>query len=224
MTQAQLARRLGVTQPYLSMLEKGRRPVPSRMKLRVSRVLDTSPTDLPVQVSPQSLQALSATELVDELSKLDYPGFAYLRKGSASVNPAQLLLSALASDELDARSAEALPWLLLRFDQLNTDVLVREAKLHDLQNKLGFVVALAREVAERNPAFHKRLTALRSLERRLEDSRLLREEMFGPRERSPRLATWVRDHRSNLAKHWNVLSDLKTEHLPYAAHDSGAMA
>jgi len=213
-----------VTQPYLSMLENGSRPVPNRLAHRLAEVLDTLPTDLPVEASPGTLPAPSSAELVDELSSLNYPGFAYLRRGKARVNPAQLLLSALAAEALDARLAEALPWLLLRFDQLDTEFLVREAKLSDLQNKLGFVVALARQVAERNPMFRGRLDELHGLEQRLDRSRLVREHTFGPREKTPKLTSWVRDHRSSLAKHWNVLSDLRTEDLPYAAQDSGAMA
>lgn len=222
MTQVQLAGLLGVTQPYLSMLESGGRRVPDLLARKVAAVVDTPPTELPLDV-PRSTLPFSNAKLVDELASLDYPGFAYLRKGRATLNPSQLLLSALSADDLDARVVEALPWLLLRFEQLDTELLVREAKLRDLQNKLGFMAALARQVAESNPRFQERLTGLLDLERRLEGSRLMREETLGSRKMSQRLTAWVRHHRSSLAQHWNVLTDLKTEHLPYA-NDSGAMA
>lgn len=49
------------------------------------------------------------------------------------------------------------------------------AKLHDLQNRLGFVVALARQVAERNEQPEK-ASALAVVEAQLEPSRLARED------------------------------------------------
>lgn len=224
LTQSRLARKLGVTQPYLSFMEGGGRRVPERLARRVARVLDTPATELPVGALPHRSPAASSTTLVDELARLGYPGFAYLRKGKATQNPAELLLSALALDHLDARLSEALPWLLLRFERLDVDWVVTQAKLRDLQNRLGFVVALARQVAEGNPSYAHRLGELRKLEQRLEGSRLVREDTLGPREKTPRMTAWVRDHRSDLAKHWNVLTDLKREHLSYASHDTRAMA
>lgn len=223
-TQARLATLLGVTQAYLSLMERGRRRVPDRLARAVSLVLEMPATELPLEASPDSVAELTNATLVDELAKLDYPGFAYLRNGRATRNPAELLLSALALDDLDARPVEALPWLLLRFDELDVDLVVRRAKLHDLQNRLGFMVALARQVAEHNPSYRHRLRDLRVLERRLEDSRLTREDTFGRRKTTERMRVWLRDHRSDVAKHWNLLTDLKTEHLPYAGHDSAAMA
>jgi hypothetical protein len=62
------------------------------------------------------------------------------------------------------------------------------------------------------------------LERRLENSRLARECTFGRHARTERMRAWLRDNRSNEAKHWNLLTDLKSEHLPYADQDSGAVA
>ena len=50
--------------------------------------------------------------------------------------------------------------------------------MRDLQNRLGFVVSLAREVAERE-GNGPRLAALRALEATLEKSRLAREDTLG---------------------------------------------
>ena len=47
-------------------------------------------------------------------------------------------------------------------------------------------------------------------------SRLAREETFGQPRASRRLKAWLRDKRSDVARHWNLLTDLKVEHLPYA--------
>jgi hypothetical protein len=76
---------------------------------------------------------------------LGYEPFAYLR-GRLS-NPAAVLLAALCQSDLPARVVEALPWLALHFPDLNRDWLVERAKLHDVQNRLGYVVTLAAQVA-----------------------------------------------------------------------------
>src|SRR5262245_10982841 len=80
-TQVRLANSLGVTQAYLSLMEGGRRRVSNRVARAVSVILDTPATELPVEASPQRLAELTNVGLADELAKLDYPGFAYLRKG-----------------------------------------------------------------------------------------------------------------------------------------------
>ena len=55
-------------------------------------------------------------------------------------NPAALLFAALKMRDLERRLSEALPWVVWRYSDLDWEWLVREAKLHDLQNRLGFVV------------------------------------------------------------------------------------
>lgn len=135
-----------------------------------------------------------------------------------------LLLGALARTDLDARLTEALPWLLLEFHGLDRQELVKTAKAKDLQNRLGFTVALAREVAASNSRYQYRSEDLKELEGALEPSRLAREEPFGSHEMSPRLRAWVLANRSEAAKHWNVLTDLKAEYLPYASKDPGTLA
>jgi hypothetical protein len=65
---------------------------------------------------------------------------------------------------------------------------------------------------------------LKRLELQLERSRLAREDSYGRQENSERKRAWLRENRSQDATHWNMLSDLKAEHLPYAGPDPGAMA
>ncbi len=139
-------------------------------------------------------------------------------------NPVEVLLRALAFDDLDPRLAEALPWLLLRFEGFDFETLATQAKVRDLQNRLGFTVALARQVAEKNPEYRHRSNELRRLEEYLEPSRLAREDTYGRSETSGRMRVWLREHRSDIASHWNLLTDLRTEHLPYASQDPGALA
>jgi hypothetical protein len=205
-------------------MESGKRRVPDRVKRDVTVLLGLSPTHLPLRATPRATHATKVdAELEQGLARLGYPGLAYRRKPGSRRNPAELLLLALSVDDLDPRLAEALPWLLLRFSGYNSDQLVERAKSLDLQNRLGFTVALARRVAESNPAFRNRLEELERLEQRLDRSRLAREDSYGRRENSERMRAWLRENRPKEARHWNLLSDLKTEHLPYARPNPGAM-
>ena len=53
-------------------------------------------------------------------NRLGHPGFAYLH-GSVRLNPLELLMEALDSDDQDSRVTEALAWLLLAYPHLNWD-------------------------------------------------------------------------------------------------------
>jgi len=54
-TQAKLARRLGVTQAYVSLMESGKRRVPPHVAHGLTRLLHLSPTMLPVVTSSAAL-------------------------------------------------------------------------------------------------------------------------------------------------------------------------
>ena len=96
--------------------------------------------------------AFAAAETDDErltelLAKLGYPGFSYLRARTPGKHPFEVLLTALAQKSIDARVAEALPWVAMKYAQPDS-WLVENARKFNLQNRLGFVVSLARRVAE----------------------------------------------------------------------------
>lgn len=113
-TQQKAANRLGVTQAYLSMLESGERnPAPLARKLM--QVYGLPATVLPVN---EVREDVSADLLARELALLQYHGFAHLRKGGRAVNPATFLLTALAQRNLAARTAEGLPWVVLRYPDM----------------------------------------------------------------------------------------------------------
>ena len=149
-----------------------------------------------------------------ELGALGYPGFSY-HPARSRHNPAEVLFSALNEPDLDARVVEGLPWLALTYMDMDWGWLVRNAKLHDRQNRLGFTVSLAREVAE---AKHDNQRALELQQRAqvLEGSRLAREDTFCHDSMTEAERAWLRQNRSPLAEHWNLLTDLKEEHLAYA--------
>ena len=213
-TQQDAALALGVTQAYLSMLEKGHREVSDRLVLKAHKVLNLSPTVLPLKPEEETMSAtLHKLDFSAELGALGYPGFSY-HPARRLHNPAEVLSSALNEPDLDARVAEGLPWLALAYMDMDWDWLVRNAKLHDRQNRLGFTVSLARDVAE---AKHDTRPAqeLRQRAQVLEGSRLAREDTFCHDSMTEEERTWLRQNRSLLAEHWNLLTDLKGEHLGY---------
>ena|SRR3989454_2095212 len=215
-TQAKLAMRLGVTQAYVSLMESGKRGVPPHLAHRLTHLLDLSPTMLPVMTTSMSKERPTNEWFEAQLARLSYPGFAYRKRPGAMRHPAEVLLAGLAFDELEPRLVEALPWLLLHYEGFDLERLVDGAKAKNLQNRLGFTVALARQVAERKQEFERRLPELRHFEGALEPSRLAREETFGQGHAHERLRAWLKRERSEAARHWNLLTDLKAEQLPYA--------
>jgi len=203
-SQQEAAARLGVTQPYLSMLERGRRSL-APLARRLMQVYSLPPTVLPAY---EVRQDVTADFLARELALLGYPGFAHLRRGGWKVNPAEYLLTALAQRNLEARVAEGLPWVALRYPDMPTNFLVREARVRNLQNRLGFVVTLGRLAAGRDD--------LQPLEQTLAESKLEREDSFC-KELNEAERRWLWEHSSEEAKQWHLLSDLRPDALRYVA-------
>jgi transcriptional regulator with XRE-family HTH domain len=210
------AERLGVSQPYLAMLENGKRHLTPGLARKVVAAYGLSPVELPLPTEFAPAERVDGQRLTEDLAKLDYPGFAYVRTRVRSKHPGEVLLTALAQENLEGRAAEALPWLLLRYWHMDLNWLVGEAKKFDLQNRLGFVVNLARQVSERGVEA-ERTQALANLESLLESSRLAREDHFYRAPRNDRERQWLFENRSDAARHWNLLSDLRPEHLQYVA-------
>lgn len=152
--------------------------------------------------------------LASDLAALGYPGFSYLKSQRKS-NPAEVMLSALSVKNLDARLTEALPWVLLEYPDLDWQWLVREAKLNDLQNKLGFLTNVARRLAEKL-GNDDTAALLRNQESALEGSRLVKEETLCHDSLTQAERRWLKSNRTAEAKHWNLLSDLSPEHLTHA--------
>jgi hypothetical protein len=199
-------------------MEKGMRRVPEKLARRATTVFGLSAATLPVEASWESVQAKDSNTLATDLASLGYPGFAYL-KSRRKKNPGEVLLSALSAKCLESRVAEALPWLLLTFPDLDWQSLVSVAKLRDLQNKLGFLVSVARRVAEKRGE-HDNAELLRKQERALKPSRLFLEDTFCSDSLTQAERRWLKTNRPDEAKEWRVLSDLSPEHLSYAINPS----
>jgi transcriptional regulator with XRE-family HTH domain len=214
-TQADVAARLGVSQPYVALWESNRRPLPKTLARRAVRVLRMAPTVLPVTLDFE--REVDPDWFVQQLSALGYPGFAYVRPGRKR-NPAELLLTGLSQKNLEARLVESLPWLLLHYPAMDRDWLVDQARRHNLQNRLGFVVSLALQVANANDEFTPELRhGLSSLQENLRRSRLADEDTLCQANLLPAERVWLRENRTVDAAYWNLLSDWKPEQLQYAA-------
>ncbi|MBI4887662.1 MAG: helix-turn-helix transcriptional regulator [Acidobacteria bacterium] len=212
LTQAQVAGRLGLTQAYVSMLEQGRRAVPATLRNRVAEVYGLGPAALAVS---GDASALGSVDVARSLAALGYEPLGYLR-ARRRLNPAEVLLRALRHPDLESRVAEGLPWLLVHYPDLDWTWLVREAKLADVQNRLGFVVTLARQAAglQGNAPL---AAQLREREDGLDASRLAREDTFCHDSLTQAERRWLRTSRPPEAARWNLLTSLRADELRYAA-------
>jgi len=115
------------------------------------------------------------------------------------------------------RTTEGLPWVVLRYPHLDWSWLLREVKLRNRQNRLGFVASLANKIALQNGPVVV-LNVLEPVLRELEDARLAREDTLCQESWPLSRKQHVRAVRSKLAAHWNLdtrLSEVDLAH--YAA-------
>lgn len=212
MTQVRAARRLGVSQPYLSQLESGQRPVTAYVARSAAALYRLRATTLPV---PETVpEGVGQYGLARQLAGLGYPPFAHLVPLKA--NPAALVLDALVQQDLEVRLTEALPWVLLTYTDLDWSWLIRQAKQLDVQNRLGFLVALAKGIATARPQFLAALQPLSIVEEQLEWLRLAREDTLARQSMPEAERRWLAANRSAIAAHWNLLTGLTANQLPYA--------
>jgi transcriptional regulator with XRE-family HTH domain len=207
--QQELARQLDVSQGYVSLMERGRRSVPQHLAPKLVSLLRLPASELPVRTATP----LPADRVAGALSSFGYLAFKHLHRGLRK-NPAEVLVSALLPETVEARLVEALPWLVTKFPALDWDWVVSQAKLHDVQNRLGFVVTLAKRLAQMRGESNT-AEALGKLESVLERARLQREDAFGALTEAER--RWLQTNRSPEAKQWNLLTSLNAESLRYAA-------
>jgi transcriptional regulator with XRE-family HTH domain len=211
-TQQEAARELGVTQAYLSMVERGKRPVSTELASKAVELFEVRATALPLD--ERETRCRDDSFFASDLGALGYEGFSHLR-GAAKTNPADLLMDALDRDNLDSRVTEALPWLPIAYPEMDWNWLTRNAKLRDRQNRLAFVVALASEVAGKK-GDGVLAGALDERVRKLEPSRLAAEGTLCRESMTQAERKWLRAHRSRTASYWNLLTDLTPDQLEQA--------
>jgi transcriptional regulator with XRE-family HTH domain len=207
LTQVGAARSLNVSQPYLSQLETGLRTASAQLARKAARLYKLPPTALPLP-EPFVAQPSRPDDLQNRLASLGYPGFEHLRVRRTS-NPAEVVLGAVVQRDLDTRLIEALPWVLKTYTDLNWEWLRDRVKLQNAQNRLGYLVHLSRELAGASPQ-------LTRWENELEEARLASEGTLCRDSMRESERKWLRANRSAAAAHWNLLTGITTEQLPYA--------
>jgi transcriptional regulator with XRE-family HTH domain len=213
LTQAVAAERLKLSQPYLSQLERGRRRVTPKITRAAARLYRLPPTVLPL---PPEVSETSSEFLARKLAGLGYPPYEHLRTGPPA-NPAAVVLEAVSSNRVDPRVMEAMPWVLVRYPELEWNWLVKNSKLKNVQNRLGFLVAVSRELVKQQPDSAAADASLANAEVELERARLAAETTLG-RERMPAAEReWLRANRPSQAAHWNVLTTMTADRLRHAS-------
>jgi transcriptional regulator with XRE-family HTH domain len=209
--QQEMALHLGVSQTLVSLWEHGQRKVPAK-RLHQLRGLGVrvDATELP----REEKLCRAKVDYAQELSNLGYPGFTHFQSGEPTWNPAQLLVKALAERDLDRRVAEALPWLVLRYSGMDWEWVRREAKLLDLQNRLGFTLALAKKLAVQKNQLDVAYR-LGQQEEVLAGSLLAKDDTYCYDGMTQSERKWLQTKRSTDAATWHVLSDLEPAHLTH---------
>jgi hypothetical protein len=103
---------------------------------------------------------------------------------------------------------EGLPWVILKRPEIQWDQLIQEALARGLQNRLGYLVHLAREVAD-SPVLADHERTLAAVRTEAEDTLC---ENLTLAERN-----WLRQFRPAVAAQWRLLTGLTAVHLRYAA-------
>ncbi len=195
LTQVDAASVLGVSQPYLSLLEKGMRPLTTALLHRM-------------KTSAADRTALKSEKFRAQLSALGYPGFSHIARPRTKLTADVLLISVLAEPNADSRVLEALPWLIGQcVSHVPLNWLVRQGKLQNLQNRLGFILQSSNVEA---PGI---LSAIHELE----EARLLQETTLCWDSMPAATRDWMRINRTPLAEHWNILTRFQAEDIVNAA-------
>jgi hypothetical protein len=124
-------------------------------------------------------------------------------------------MEALDSEDLDSRVVEALPWLPVKYPAMDWDWLIGNAKVHDRQNRLAFVIGLAAGIAREKEEFHLAAALAKRCDA-LQRSRLQAEDTLCHQSMTKAERAWLRTNRSPAAAHWNLLTDLSISDLDHA--------
>lgn len=209
--QQDTATKLNLSQPYLSLIEAGKRPVTEKLACRAVRVFKLPPTALPIKSLSKKARFKPDDLLASRLAGLGYPKFSHLKKVK-KVNPAAVLMSALEEDELDSRMVEALPWLIFNFSDMDWTRVMNSAKLNDAQNRLGFLLSLAHDLSKQRKDKNKTVL-FKELLSSLDKSRLMFNDSFRRKSLTESEKAWLKKKRPQNARYWRVLSNLSARHL-----------
>jgi hypothetical protein len=160
-------------------------------------------------------RASDRRDLQRDLASLGYPGFEHIRAKVFS-NPAEVVIRIVTQPELDPRLVEAVPWVLATYTDLDWNWLRDQVKLHNAQNRLGYLVHLAIEMAGVWPESTRALRILSGWQQELDEARLVREGTLCRESMPAAERAWLKTNRPAAAAHWRLLTGLTAAQLPYA--------
>src|SRR5260370_28232440 len=138
--------RVWVVGNYYWQMERGYRRLPVRLVSRAVRKLHLAPTALPMQPLATQFVPVASDELASALARLGYEAFGHLSKRAKAYNSAYLVVGTLVHADLEVRIVEVLPWILSTFHDLDWLWLIAQGRLLTFQNRLGYLVVLARQL------------------------------------------------------------------------------
>ena len=157
--------------------------------------------------------------IANALGILGYPGFftllTELEREMVEFEPAVVLTAALTCDYLEPEVAEALPWLVLRFPELDWPWLIREARTRGTQNRLGYIVTLALRHGAASGLDDERLMRLTSIEEDLFSVREEKEDTLCHKSLAGEARDHLRQNRPEEARLWNLLCEIRPDALPF---------
>jgi hypothetical protein len=154
--------------------------------------------------------------MADALMLLGHPSFRtlfYELEEEPAPDPGVVLVAILSCEDLDTRIIEAAPWIILRFEHLDWEWIIREARERRVQNRLGFLVNLAAQVAADNYAEQERLIFLTRLEERLFEFRMDKEDTLCVKRMTEAEKVTLREARTSEARQWGLLTDLRARDI-----------
>jgi hypothetical protein len=173
-------------------MESGRRQLTQRLRRQLGRSGESEPLD--------------AEWFRAQLAAHGYPGFGHLERRERRVELSRLLLWGLSAGDMDARVCQGLIYLARTCaTRIRWDWLMAQAKLRNLQNRLGFLVDLAIHPGEPG--------GLARVRDELANARLLAESTFCWDSMPAAVRKWMQDNRPEKAAYWNVLSRFTTEEV-----------
>ncbi len=128
------------------------------------------------------------------------------------MDPLEFVLDALRTENLDQRVTDALPWVLVHRADLDYRRLTDEARLLNVQNRLGFLLEVTVEAARK---LHSDGTAAR-LEPwlvRLREARLYKEDTLCKRSLTQVERKRLRRSRPKAARFWRLFTDVNARQV-----------
>lgn len=163
-----------------------------------------------------TLNEAQNNQWADDLATMGYPGYTHRLwqlSQRTPPDPTSFMITLLNERAVSARVVNGFPWVLFHFAlAIDWEALVKYAVEHDRQNRLGFLVTLAAEYAEKNGE-RERAARLNHYQEVLNRVRLDQDDTFFDEHvsmfQSESGRQWLELYRPEEARYWRL--DTNTE-------------